>query len=149
MPPLKSFLADIGVLENAGGGDAKIATLSDEQRKQFNDTLLRKQSFHNPHQLDADVLKYNVWEPGSMVTDMFYEEEEFYDQIRKEQDIEWAQERVKRGVRYAKSRQFAEAIKAYDQALSLDNKHVDAYVARGAARVSASGPAVVGLYDSL
>ena len=41
--------------------------------------------------------------------------------------------RVKRGVAYAKEGKHAEAIKCYDQALSIDAKHVDAYVARGAA----------------
>ena len=49
---------------------------------------------------------------------------------------EWAVARVKRGVKYAKAQQYAEAIKCYDQALSLDSANVDAYVARGAARAN-------------
>ena len=31
--------------------------------------------------LNLPVLKYNVWEPGSLTKDMLYDEEEFYDQV--------------------------------------------------------------------
>jgi hypothetical protein len=31
--------------------------------------------------LNLPVLKYNVWEPGSLTKDMLFDEEEFYDQV--------------------------------------------------------------------
>ena len=44
----------------------------------------------------------------------------------------WAREATKTGVREAKRGHFMIALKAFDRAIELDSKHVDAYVARGA-----------------
>ena len=44
----------------------------------------------------------------------------------------WAREATKTGVKEAKRGHFMIALKAFDRAIELDSKHVDAYVARGA-----------------
>ena len=44
----------------------------------------------------------------------------------------WAREATKSGVKEAKRGRFMIALKAFDRAIELDPKHVDAYVARGA-----------------
>jgi hypothetical protein len=43
----------------------------------------------------------------------------------------WAREATKTGVKEAKRGHFMIALKAFDRAIELDSKHVDAYVARG------------------
>ena len=44
----------------------------------------------------------------------------------------WAREATKSGVKEAKRGHYMIALKAFDRAIELDSKHVDAYVARGA-----------------
>lgn len=49
------------------------------------------------------------------------------------QQILTCRARVARGIAYAKKGDYKEAMKCYTEALEVDPKHVDAFVARGAA----------------
>lgn len=48
----------------------------------------------------------------------------------------WAAEAVRRGVGHAKGRNAEAAMRCYNQALELDPRQIDAYVARGAAHAN-------------
>ena len=79
---------------------------------------MSQRAFHNPSALGALLDHFGVWELGSLMKDMWFEDEEYYDNIRREQDEVWANERVQRGIKHAKAKKFQEALKCYDQALS-------------------------------
>ena len=55
-----------------------------------------------------------------------------FESCRREQNLLWAAEAVRRGVAHARAGRQAEALAAYGHALELDPSHVDALVARGA-----------------
>ena len=51
--------------------------------------------------------------------------------MRKKQNFEWASGMVERGVEYAREKRYNEALNCYSRALEVDEKHCDAFVARG------------------
>lgn len=59
-----------------------------------------------------------------------------FESCRREQNLLWAAEAVRRGVAHARAGRQAEALAAYGHALELDPSHVDALVARGACLIN-------------
>eukprot|EP00854_Cymbomonas_tetramitiformis_P014381 gene14381-17008_t len=57
----------------------------------------------------------------------------YTDQTKKAVGRKWAEESTRQGIAHAKKGSYSDALKCYEQALELDPKHRDAYVARGAA----------------
>eukprot|EP00617_Octactis_speculum_P010394 CAMPEP_0185796954 /NCGR_PEP_ID=MMETSP1174-20130828/161356_1 /TAXON_ID=35687 /ORGANISM="Dictyocha speculum, Strain CCMP1381" /LENGTH=291 /DNA_ID=CAMNT_0028492349 /DNA_START=1019 /DNA_END=1891 /DNA_ORIENTATION=+ len=84
------------------------------------ETRTRTAATAHPTPLDDDV------------TNIIDDSEWFYDTLRDAQNQRWADGRVKRGVQHAKEGRPDDALKAYEQALGMWPKHVDALVARGA-----------------
>lgn len=62
--------------------------------------------------------------------------EAWADDLRAEVKRVWASEAVRRGVAHAKARDAEAALRCYNQALELDPRQIDAYVARGAAHAN-------------
>lgn len=59
--------------------------------------------------------------------------EAWADELKVEVKRVWAAEAVRRGVGHAKGRNADAALRCYNQALDLDPRQIDAFVARGAA----------------
>ncbi|EKX31053.1 hypothetical protein GUITHDRAFT_46611, partial [Guillardia theta CCMP2712] len=61
-----------------------------------------------------------------------------YSELRKKQNVSWANESVRKGIHHAADRNYVMAIKCYQNALELDSENADAYVALGAAYANTS-----------
>ncbi|KAF8927026.1 hypothetical protein BGZ52_004934 [Haplosporangium bisporale] len=63
---------------------------------------------------------------------------ETYLDLRDDQNRQWAKESYDLGISYAQSGQIEDAIKAYSQAVQIDHKYIDAFIARGCILVNIS-----------
>ncbi|KAF9414024.1 hypothetical protein BGZ94_000543, partial [Podila epigama] len=61
---------------------------------------------------------------------------ETYLDLRDDQNRQWAKESYDLGIMYAQNNQIDDAVKAYTQAVQIDNKYIDAYIARGCVLVN-------------
>ena len=94
--------------------------------------------FGSPHSLRAMQRAYglvegcSVMKKGTCSVEMSVCFRKYLEGVKTEVRKAWATESVRRGVPYAKGGDYATALKCYEQALELDPRHTDAYVARGA-----------------
>lgn len=101
--------------------------------------LERDCDFESPHSLRAMQRAFrleegwSVVEGGTRSAEVATQLREYLDDVKAEVREAWATESVRRGVSHAKGGDYATALKCYEQALELDARHKDAYVARGAA----------------
>jgi len=95
--------------------------------------------FSNPYGLNFMRLAFGIQDAKSFITDHEnYSYLDFYDEIRLQQNRNWAQKEVEAGVKLAKQGQFKEAMKKYQSALDADPQNTDALVAKGAAFFNAN-----------
>jgi len=104
------------------------------------DLDLRSDSmFNNPYGLNFMRLAFGIQDVKSFVADHeHYSYLDYYDEIRLQQNKNWAQKEVEAGVKLAKQGQFKEAMKKYQSALDTDPQNTDALVAKGAAFFNAN-----------
>ena len=120
VPPLQNYLG-----------------LSDISYQENENYLVRLKSdsvFLNPNGLSLMTNAYgtNSYEYiGRIASDN--SEDWNYESLRSRQNLSWADDYVKKGIDLAKSENYKDALKDYDQALSLFPNHVDALIAKGAA----------------
>ena len=93
----------------------------------------------NPYAIHNMLLSYDINEYSSMLVDLSFPEEESYDKMRACQNKKWAEERLTKGVFYAKEGKFNDAIRCYSDAIELVPTYPEAYTARGAAFVLKEG----------
>jgi len=99
----------------------------------YNKDLRSDNIFHNPYGLDFMRSAFLINEITSFVSDNeHYHISDFYDQIRLQQNRNWAQKEIEEGVKLAKQGHHKEAMGKYQDALDADPQNTDALVARGA-----------------
>ncbi|KAK8802242.1 hypothetical protein WA588_005215 [Blastocystis sp. NMH] len=101
----------------------------------FNELLATNRLYKNPYACHNMVLLYDINEYSSLCCDFSFPPEQNYERIRAVQNQKWAEQRLLRGVEYAKEGKFAEAVRCYSEAIDLVPKYAEAYTARGAALV--------------
>ncbi|KYR02386.1 hypothetical protein DLAC_01225 [Tieghemostelium lacteum] len=98
------------------------------------DVLSRQRQFINPWSVNLMANNLGLNQLDSFIPYKKLPYSEFnYKKLRDYQNYEWAQESVIEGIRKAKNGKFEEAIKIYIDALDVDPRNRDAYVALGAA----------------
>ncbi|KAL6067605.1 E3 ubiquitin-protein ligase RMA1-like isoform 1 [Balamuthia mandrillaris] len=102
----------------------------------YNKALCKDVSFWNPCSLNAMAEAFGIWQLGSLVDNPEFPEDAYYEKIRAWQNYEWAKETVSQGLVHAKKGDYTTAMRFYNQALEVDPKHRDAFVARGAVYVN-------------
>ena len=108
-------------------------------RRSYEDCLERDNDFGSPHCVHAMMRAYGIADGWSVVDGGHRGKEEtarvseFMDLVKVQVKSAWATESVRRGVAHYKSGDATTALKMYEQALELDKRHAEAYVARGAA----------------
>ena len=102
-------------------------------RCRFNELLATNRLYKNPYACHNMVLLYDINEYSSLCCDFSFPPEQNYERIRAVQNQKWAEQRLLRGVEYAKEGKFAEAVRCYSEAIDLVPKYAEAYTARGAA----------------
>ena len=65
--------------------------------------------------------------------DLLVPKNQHYETMRAIQNQKWAEQRLLRGVEYAKEGKYNEALRCYAEAIELVPKYAEAYTARGAA----------------
>ncbi|KAE8603838.1 hypothetical protein XENTR_v10014479 [Xenopus tropicalis] len=103
----------------------------------FEKILRQSLAFSNPSSVDILLSKLGIDEsnPPSLIRGL--QRENFRDQdyapfLRKKQSSSWALKCVKHGVDYFKVGRHVDAMNEYNKALEIDDKNVEALVARGA-----------------
>lgn len=90
-------------------------------------------NYGNPYAVHNMVLSYDINEYTSLAVDLSFPESQGYEAMRRLQNQEWAEQRLERGIGFAKEGKFNEALRCYNEAIELVPKFADAYTARGAA----------------
>lgn len=109
-------------------------------REPYVSVLGKDPDFHSPYSYAAMRDAYGVKDGWSVVEggDLRTPNHEarsraFVDEVKGAVRGSWAEESVRRGIDFAKRGDYVTAIKCYEQALELDPRHADAFVAKGAA----------------
>jgi len=102
--------------------------------KNYNELLEKDTAFHNTYSLDSMIAAFSI-NPYSTFQHPLnpVNERDTWENLREEQSQLWAKETVAKGIGFAKSGDYANAIKCYTAALDVCATYKDAYVARGAA----------------
>ena len=79
------------------------------------------------------ALQLGIVEHMSLRHDLRFPENQNYESMRKVQNQNWAEQRLQRGVEYAKEGKISEAIRCYGDAIELVPTFAEAYTAKGAA----------------
>ena len=79
------------------------------------------------------VLLCDIAEYSSLCCDLSVPEDQHYETMRAIQNQKWAEQRLLRGVEFAKEGKYNEALRCYSEAIELVPKYAEAYTARGAA----------------
>jgi tetratricopeptide (TPR) repeat protein len=96
---------------------------------------MNDRNYSNPYGVHNMVLSYDINEHTSLLHDLSFPESESYEKIRFSQNKIWAEQRLLRGVEYAKEGKFKEALKYYGESVELVPDYAEAYTARGAAYI--------------
>lgn len=99
----------------------------------YNEYLSQDRNYTNPYAVHNMVLSYDINEYASLAFDLSFPESQGYEAMRRAQNQEWAEQRLERGVGFAKEGKFNEALRCYTEAIELVPTFADAYTARGAA----------------
>ena len=103
--------------------------------KTYNEWLMNDRNYKNPYAVHNMVLAYHLNEYSSMLVDLAYPPEQSYENMRSVQNRKWGEQRLERGIEYAKEGKYVDAIHCYNEAIELVPKYAEAYTARGAALV--------------
>lgn len=94
---------------------------------------MNDRNYKNPYAVHNMVLAYHLNEYSSMLLDLTYPPEQSYENMRSVQNRKWGEQRLERGIEYAKEGKYVDAIHCYNEAIELVPKYAEAYTARGAA----------------
>ena len=101
----------------------------------YNEYLGHDRNYTNPYAVHNMVLSCDIDEYASLAFDLSFPESQGYETMRRAQNQEWAEQRLERGVGFAKEGKLNEALRCYTEAIELVPSFADAYTARGAAYV--------------
>eukprot|EP00960_Hanusia_phi_P049732 759734-Hanusia_phi.AAC.1 len=105
----------------------------------LNDLLRKDPLFWNPYAVSHMAASFKIQPDARLFLDPFEKRETMsYSELRKKQNVSWANDSVRKGIHHAADRNYVMAIKCYQNALELDNENADAYVALGAAYANTS-----------
>jgi len=115
-------------------GNHSLHAHSHNHKLDYNKDLRLDRMFDNPYGLQQMRLALDIISIGSFVADHEnYPASDYYDEIRLQQNRNWAQKEVEAGIKLAKQGLFKEAMNKYQTALDADPENTDAMVAKGAA----------------
>ena len=99
----------------------------------YNELISEDKNFKNPYACHNMVLLCDIAEYSSLCCDLLVPKNQHYETMRAIQNQKWAEQRLLRGVEYAKEGKYKEALRCYAEAIELVPKYAEAYTARGAA----------------
>ena len=99
----------------------------------FTNIITSQRNFKNPYACHNMALQLGIVEHMSLLHDLRFPENQNYESMRKVQNQNWAEQRLQRGVEYAKEGKMSEAIRCYGDAIELVPTFAEAYTAKGAA----------------
>lgn len=105
----------------------------------LNELLQADALFGNPYALDHMMDSFGISQEARLFgMNARRPQMRGYMELRRLQNTSWAQDSVRKGVQHASDRNYALAIKCYQNAINLDPKNADAHVALGAAFANTS-----------
>uniref|UniRef100_A0A6B2LJD8 Uncharacterized protein n=1 Tax=Arcella intermedia TaxID=1963864 RepID=A0A6B2LJD8_9EUKA len=93
---------------------------------------MNDRSFNNPYSVHRMKTAFDIDSFGSFIFPHKYPNSQYYDQIRIQQNKNWARTEVLEGIKLAKQGLSEKAIAKYDSVLNTDPENTDALVAKGA-----------------
>ena len=99
----------------------------------YNDILKADRNYTNPYACTNMVSQIGIAQHTSFLHDLSFPDSQNYESMRRVQNQRWAEQRLQRGVEFAKEGKLNEAIRCYSEAIELVPTYADAFTARGAA----------------
>eukprot|EP00698_Gefionella_okellyi_P021580 TRINITY_DN7028_c0_g1_i3.p1 TRINITY_DN7028_c0_g1~~TRINITY_DN7028_c0_g1_i3.p1 ORF type:complete len:440 (-),score=69.35 TRINITY_DN7028_c0_g1_i3:75-1394(-) len=125
----------LGYISHSDSDEDDAQRRSDQAREtySYNQQLRHDVNYANPYAVQNMARSLGINMRGTMLPITQYARDDRYDRLTEGQSRTWAADCVRKGTAYAKANKVSAAMECYEQALDLDPRQKDAFVARGAA----------------